>query len=85
MKLLAKQFICQRTLIDDILQRYNIIKRQSNYTGHNNGRNLFTAEQELEICKTYVAGNVSITELSKQFGCGKTTTRNILLRNNIKL
>lgn len=82
---LGIQFDCQRSLIRDILDRNNIEPRISNYTGHSNGKNIFTKEQELEICRLYLAGNISRTQLSKQFKCGKTTIRDVLLRNNIKL
>lgn len=83
--ILGQQLDCQRTLIADILKRRNITQRQSNYRGHSNGKNLFTKEQELEICELYNSGKVSRNELSKQFNCGRTTIRDILLRNNIKL
>lgn len=82
---LGNQFGCQRTLISDILYRNSIIRRKSNYTGHSNGLNLFTIDREKEICEIYLSGIISIIELSKQFNCGKTTIRDILLRNNIKL
>ncbi len=82
---LGKQFSCQRTTIADILRRNNIETRQSNYTGHSNSCNLFSLEQELEICKIYQEGNISRAELSRKFNCGKTTIRDILLRHNIKL
>lgn len=79
---LGKQFNCQRSLIKDILLRNNIQIRQSNYTGHNNGRNIFSQEQELNICKLYESGKFSRRDLAKQFNCGKTTIRDVLLRNN---
>lgn len=82
---LGQQFDCQRTLIADILQRNNIETRKSNYTGHSNGRNIFTQEQEKEICDLYMTGNVNKRKLAEQFGCGKTTIRNILIKYNIKL
>lgn len=82
---LGKQFHCQRTLIADLLRRNGIKMRKSNYTGHNNNRNLFSLEQEMEICKVYQEGSISRTELAKRFGCGKTTIRDMLLRHNIKL
>jgi group I intron endonuclease len=82
---LGKQFNCQKTLISDILQRHNVKMRQSNYTGHSNGKNIFSLEQEMEICNKYLLGNVSRSELSRQYNCGKTTIRNILLKHNTKL
>lgn len=57
-------------------------KRKSNYTGHNNGRNKFTLEQELEISKI---DNLFRSEIAKKLNCCKTTIRDILLRYNIKL
>lgn len=82
---LGKQFECQRTTISDILRRYNIKIRQSNYTGHSNGKNIFSLEQEKEICDLYLLGSISRTKLSQKFNCGKTTIRKILLRHRIKL
>ena len=82
---LGKQFNCQRTTIADLLKRNGVETRLSNYTGHSNGKNIFNEEQELEICKMYQEGNVSRTELSRKFNCGKTTIRDILLRHNINL
>lgn len=82
---LGKQFNCQRTTIADILKRHGIEIRKSNYTGHNNGKNLFSIEQEIEICEKYLIGNISRSELARQYNCGKTTVREILLRHNIKL
>ncbi|HET8792657.1 MAG TPA: GIY-YIG nuclease family protein [Nitrososphaeraceae archaeon] len=82
---LEKQFGCPRTTIADILKRYNIEVRRSNYTGHSNGRNIFSPEQELEICNKYQEGSISRSELVRQYGCGKTTIRDILLRHNVKL
>ena len=82
---LANIYNCYRTLINDILIRNNIDIRQSNYSGHANGKNLFTKEQESEICRLYSNTIVSMAELSRKFNCGKNTIRGILLRNNINL
>lgn len=82
---LGKKFNCQRNTVADILSRYGIETRQSNYTSHSNGKNIFSLEQEIEICKIYQKGNISRSELSRQYNCGKTTIRDILLRYNIKL
>jgi len=82
---LGKQFNCQRTTISDILKRNNIKIRKSNYTGHSNGKSLFSLKKEMEICYQYSLGKVSRSGLAKQYNCGKTTIRGILLRNNIKL
>jgi group I intron endonuclease len=78
---LAKEFKCNRTLIADILQRNNITTRQSNNV---NKKYLFSFEQELNICKEYVSGNISRSALGKKFGCSKTTIREILLRHGVK-
>jgi group I intron endonuclease len=82
---LGNQFDCPRTTISDILRRNDVKLRQSNYTGHSNGKNIFSLEQEMKICELYQNGDISRSELARQFGCGKTTIRDILLRNNIKL
>ena len=81
---LGKKFDCYRTSIADILKRYNIETRKSNYTGHSNGCNKFTLEQELEICEIYKSGKVSRRELSKINKCSVTTIGSILLRNGIR-
>lgn len=82
---LGKNFDVNRSLIISILDRNSIKRRKSNYTGHTNGRNIFTIEQEIEIVKEYLEGKISIAKLSNKFNCGKTTMRNILLRNNVEL
>jgi group I intron endonuclease len=82
---LAEDYDCYRSLIIAILGRNNIKKRESNYTGHKNMCNRFTKEQEKEICSLYEKGNISRNDLAKQFNCGKTTVREILLRNGVKL
>jgi group I intron endonuclease len=82
---LGQIYNCQRSLINHILQRHSITKRKSQYTGHSNGQNIFSLEQELEICSKYEEGNITRRALAKQFNCGITTIRGILLRNNIKL
>ena len=79
---LGKEFCCHTSLISDILRRYNIEIRQSYCK--NNTKKIFSEEQEMEICKIYLFGQISIIELAKQFGCGKTTIRDILLRNGVK-
>ena len=82
---LGKQFDCPSTTISNIIIRNDIEIRQSNYTGHSNGKNIFSLQQEIEICAKYLSGNISRSELSKQYNCGKTTIRNILLKHKIKL
>jgi group I intron endonuclease len=80
---LGKAFNCGRNLILAILDRNKIVKRISNYTGHKNGKGIFTEEQELEICNIFNHGKISIREISKQFNCGKTTIRDVLIRHNL--
>lgn len=79
---LAKQFNCAKNTIISILKRNNVPIRKIN---SNNNRNIFSVEQEKYMCAIYLLGNISIVRLSEQFNCGKTTVRDILLRNNIKL
>lgn len=81
MYFLGKKFNCNRTLIDDILQRNNVQKRISNRI---NSKNLFSLEQEMSICEEYKLGNISRSALAKKFGCSKTTIREILLRHDVK-
>lgn len=82
---IANDYGCQRSTISTILKRHKIPIRQSSYTGHSNNCNIFTLEQEKEICELYKQGNVSRAELSRRFKCGKTTIRDVLLRNGAKL
>ncbi len=82
---LEKQFNCYRSLIKTILERNNVKVRESNYTGHFNNCNVFTPEQELEICNMYKSGNFTKAELARKFGCGKATIFGILKRNKDKL
>lgn len=82
---LGKQFDCPRTTIADILKINNIKIRQSNYTSHSNGKKIFSLEQEMEICSQYSLGKLSRSGLAKQYCCGKTTVREILLKHNTKL
>lgn len=82
---LANQFNCGRNTIADIIKRYNIATRQSNYTGHSNGCNIFSLKEEMEICSQYLLGNISRSGLAKKYNCGKTTIRDILLKYKIKL
>lgn len=81
---LANCFSCQRSLINDILKRNNVPKRQSNYN-KSKIKNIFSIKEELKICEDYSSGNYSRNEIAKKFKCGKTTIRDILLRHNIKL
>jgi group I intron endonuclease len=81
---LGKKFDCSGSVIRDILKRNNIVSRKSNYTGHSNGKNIFTIEKELEICELYKGGTVSRRELAIKYSCGKTTIRDILIRNEIR-
>lgn len=85
MYFLSKKFDCQRALIGDILLRNGIEKRQSRQSKTFNNKNIFTPAQELEICTEYKNGNISRSELSRKYGCGRTTIRDILIRNGVKL
>ncbi len=80
---LSKKFDCFSSLIFNILKRNNIKIRKSNYTGHCNNCNIFSAKQEKEICKLYL-NDISKTNLAKRFNCRKNTIRRVLLKNNIK-
>lgn len=82
---LGIQFECARSVVADILQRNNIPTRKSNYTGHSNGCNIFSKEQELEICRVYMESKLTRKGISQQFNCGATTVRDILLRNGVDL
>lgn len=78
---LGKQFSCTRALILDILQRNNVQKRKTQYKGRRG--NIFSSEQESEICKLYLSGKFSIADIAKNFNRGKTTIRAILIRHNL--
>jgi group I intron endonuclease len=80
---LANQFDCYKTTISDILIRNKVERRRK--VNYSNGRNLFTIEQELEICNLYTNTTLSRTEISKKYNCGKTTIRDILLRHHMPL
>lgn len=82
---LAKKFEVYRSLIISILDRNGIERRQSNYTGHSNGCNVFTKEQELDICNDWQNTKMSRKTLAEKYKCGKTTIRDILLRNKMDL
>ena len=82
---LSKKFNCSRSSIISILNKNNIEKKKNNYTGHSNGRNIFSLEIEQQICQDYQSGQFSRADLAKKFKCGRTTIRDILLRHNIQL
>ena len=82
---LSKQFDCFKSVVISILGRNNIERRKTIYSDHKNGQNIFSLEQELEICKLYQTKNFSRMDLAKKFNCGKTTIRDILLRHKINL
>lgn len=82
---LGQKFDCMRNMITTILKRNGIVIRKSNYNKFSNGCNKFTLEQELEICDIYKRGTVTRRELAIKYSCGKTTIREILLRNSIRL
>lgn len=83
MHLLGQLFNCAKTTIRDIILRSGAKIRPSHQSKASNGKNLFTIEQEKEICYKYVNDNVSRTSLAQQYGCGKTTIRGILIRHNV--
>lgn len=82
---LEKELEIYRSLVISILKRNDVKMRWSNYTGHSNGRNVFTLEQEKEICEEYEARNISRRDLARKYKCGATTIREVLLRHNVKL
>lgn len=83
---LAQQFDCYSSLIIDILNRNGIARRIFGKSIENGRKHQkFSFEVEIEICNLYQSGNVSRTDLAAQFGCGKTTIRQILVKHNIKL
>jgi group I intron endonuclease len=77
---LGQEFACNRSLIITIIDRHNIEHRPTNNKKH---KNIFTAEQELEICRKYKNGTYTIIKLAKEYKCGRTTVRSILVRHNI--
>lgn len=80
---LGKKFNCNRSLIADILQRNNVPQRDSKYRKHINKKNIFSLDQEIEICHLYLTGSFSRSDLAKKFNCSKTTIRSVILRHNI--
>lgn len=82
---LGNMYSCNRNMIPEILRRNGFEVKKSIYNKDRrvNGCNKFTIEQELEICKMYSVGNISIKDLSIQYKCGRTTIRDILIRNGI--
>lgn len=81
---LALDLGCKRGRIYDILERNKIPIKQSNYTGHSKPI-IFTKDKELEIAKEYCNSKVSRSEIARKYGVGKTTMRDILLRNKVDL
>jgi group I intron endonuclease len=82
---LGNDFEASRSLIISILKRNEVVMRESNYTGHSNGRNILNEVEQMKACIIYQKGNISIKALAKQFSCGSTTMRDILLRHSIDL
>jgi group I intron endonuclease len=80
---IGNEFKCNRNMVASILKRNKVDKRISNYTGHSNGCNKFTFQEEAEMCAEYKAGKSTIVALADKYGCGKTTMREILLRYDI--
>lgn len=86
MKSLSRQFKCYSSLIRDILRRNGIIAYSSRESKCSNRHNIFTLEQEIEICSLIKNGEaINRAELARKIGCNKSTLRNILLRNGVKL
>ncbi len=83
MYFIGNKYDCGRRMILDILTRYGISQRDSNYRGHKNGKNLFTEEQELEICEIYKTNTVNKNDLSKTYNCSAHTIKDILIRHNV--
>jgi group I intron endonuclease len=82
---LANKYDCYRNTIHDVLMRGNIEIRQSNYNNHKSFKKKITDEQEKEVCKLYVDDKISRSAIAVKTGIAKTTVRDILLRNNVKL
>jgi len=82
---LGRQFNCAKSLIIAILDRCKI-KRRSNIATKNASmaRRRFSDEVEKDVCDLFIAGT-SRKEIAAKFKCGKTTIRDILLRNDIDL
>ena len=71
-------------MINTILNRNNIVKRESNYTKNTYKRNKFSFMQEQEICDIYLSGKVSRADIAKKFKCNTNTITAILSRHSIK-
>jgi group I intron endonuclease len=79
---LAINYNCYRSLIISILDRNNIKRRKSNYTGHSNHRRRFTDQQENEICALYKDGIIR-SDLARQFDCSRNTITSILFKHGV--
>ena len=85
---IAKQFNCGKTLVGDILKREKVIMRRSHKNEINMGGQSvrrFTDEIEKEICYKYKNNFITMVKLAEEYNCGRTTVRDILLRNGVKL
>lgn len=80
---LARIFGCHRSLIYEIIQRNGFEVNKSSYTGHSNGCNKFTKEEELEICSLFATNKFTVRGLARKFNCGNTTMRDILIRGGV--
>jgi len=80
---LGKIFNAYRSVIIAILDRNSIQRRKSQYTGHPNGRNKFTKDQELEICRLFVEERMAQNKIGVKFGCKGNTIGSILFRNGV--
>lgn len=82
---IAILYECVKSLIRSILIRNNIERRV--YGGGtkvaNTLRRQFTEEQELEICEMFKSSRYSISSIALKFEKGKTTIRDVLVRNGL--
>lgn len=85
--MLAKQYECYKSTVRSILIRANIELRgpgSNKRVQANSARRKHSPEQEQEICRLYQEGYTR-AELAEQFECGRTTIRDILIRNGVDL
>ena len=75
---LGQMYDCFRNVIRNVLVRNNIEIRSNN---RDNGRNIFTKEQEIEIVNEYLENKLSMRALGFKYKCDGNTIRAILIRN----
>jgi group I intron endonuclease len=80
---LAKELKTHRSLIIAVLDRGNVVRRESNHTGHKNFRNKFSPEIEKEICDLFLAGGVSRSDLGRTYNSKVNVITAILERYDI--